>query len=601
MSAGTGDLISRIYGGFRGVDFRGEEINLSRSPDAVNMWKDYRETESIRTRPALKLVADFLPSDATVHSMYIHKLSRGSNAARMYVHYDSNALYVDIDDSGRFGTVHYFSEPVVNFANDGESHFFTFNDKVYLIASGQYFWHSQDVVELQKVEPYVPTTTIGKKPAGGGTLHEDVNMLTPWRINTFLADGKSTEYFVDGALRSIDYVKVNGNVLRKSVDYTYSSDRVIFYEHSIPSVPATDGQDNVEIKFQSSSDGKWGNSANVILTAKRLTIFDNRVFVGGCSQCPNVLFHSSLNDPTYFSDQDYYEEGKDNAPIRGLVAGNNALWVFRHGASDNSNVFYHTPTIDEEYGKVYPSTHSNIGVGCAGRAINFNDDIVFFSDNGMEGVSGDITTEQAIAHRSSLVDRKMLFYWRQIQAFYDDMILMEWEGYLIAFIGTEAYLADSRAAFTNVDHMEYEWYYWKMPHYVTAAQVFGGVAYIMLDDRRIYTLDISYAATKDELKEAREIQSHWVTPKDKFNAPHLLKTTNKRGCVVEATGDITVSAKVDGGAFEPIGTYEKVTDYFVSRIKRKKFKDIQLKFSSDTRFSLETATLESFIGGYIKR
>jgi hypothetical protein len=58
---------------------------------------------------------------------------------------------------------------------------------------------------------------------------------------------------------------------------------------------------------------------------------------------------------------------------------------------------------------------------------------------------------------------------------------------------------------------------------------------------------------------------------------------------------------VDSGEFETIGTYEDVTDCFVSRIKRKKFKDISLKFSSETRFSLETATLESFIGGYIKR
>ena len=44
-----------------------------------------------------------------------------------------------------------------------------------------------------------------------------------------------------------------------------------------------------------------------------------------------------------------------------------------------------------------------------------------------------------------------------------------------------------------------------------------------------------------------------------------------------------------------------VEDYFVSRIKRKKWKDIQLKFYSKTRFSLETVTLEAWIGGYIKR
>lgn len=80
-----------------------------------------------------------------------------------------------------------------------------------------------------------------------------------------------------------------------------------------------------------------------------------------------------------------------------------------------------------------------------------------------------------------------------------------------------------------------------------------------------------------------------------------MKTTNKRGCVIEATGDITVSVKTEKTDFEDIGTYTGISDYFVSRIKRKKFKDIQLKFYSNTRFSLETATLECFIGGYTKR
>jgi hypothetical protein len=97
------------------------------------------------------------------------------------------------------------------------------------------------------------------------------------------------------------------------------------------------------------------------------------------------------------------------------------------------------------------------------------------------------------------------------------------------------------------------------------------------------------------------VESYWVTPKDKFKHPHKLKTTNKRGCVAEATGDISVYVKLEDTDFEYIGTYENVTDYFVSRIKRKKFKDIQMKFHTVTRFSLETVTLECFIGGYIKR
>ncbi len=118
-----------------------------------------------------------------------------------------------------------------------------------------------------------------------------------------------------------------------------------------------------------------------------------------------------------------------------------------------------------------------------------------------------------------------------------------------------------------------------------------GILYIGTAYGKIYTLTDNNA----------NIESYWTTPKDKFKSPHKLKTTNKRGCVVEATGDISVDVKIEDTEFEPIGTYQDIKDYFVSRIKRKKFKDIQLKFHSDTRFSLETATLECFIGGYIKR
>ena len=316
-----------------------------------------------------------------------------------------------------------------------------------------------------------------------------------------------------------------------------------------------------------------------------LQVFDNRVFFSGNEEYPNVVWHCSLNNPAYISDLDFYREGMDSAQIKGLVAGNNALWVFREPSQANTTVFYHTPTLDSEYGKIYPSSHSSITTGCVAKAINFNDDIVFFSERGMEGISGDVTTEQAVAHRSSLVDRKLI-----AEADYENMILEEWNGYLFVFIGDKAYLADSRATFLNENHTEYEWFYWNLGKKVTCARVHGGVLYIGTEDG-VYTL------TDNE----RNVESYWVTPKDKFNAPHMLKTTNKRGCVAEATGDISVYAKKENTDFELIGTYNNVQDYFVSRIKRKKFKDLQLKFHSDTRFSLETVTLECFVGGYIKR
>ena len=556
------DIVSRIYGGFRGVDFRGEEIHLSRSPDALNVWKDYKETESIRTRPGLTSVQAygapvygvfFFREDMLVHSgAQLYRIRNGT----------STLLYSGLREAASAG--------------------FMYKDVWYFKDGKHYLRYDGD--ELSVVEGYVPTTSIGRKPTGGGTTHEDINMLTGLRQNSFLADGGSFDFYLDARNIDTDYVPVVtvDGVMQPSSAYTvdYAAGKVSFVS-AAPDAPLTDGQDNVVIRFKKTIEGYKES----ILGCTLLQVFDNRVFFSGNREHPNVVWHCSLDDPSYCSDLDYYQEGLDTAQINGIVAGNNALWVFRAPSQANTTVFYHTPTIDDEYGKIYPSTHSSVTIGCTGKAINFADDIIFFSDRGMEGISGDVTTEQAVAHRSSLVDRKLT-----AEPGYRDMVLEEWEGYLLVFIGKRVYLADSRTAFQNENHIEYEWFYWELEKAVTSSCVKDGILYLGTEDG-VYTLTDAEAA----------VNSHWVTPKDKFKHPHKLKTTNKRGCVAEATGDVSVYAKLEDTPFEHIGTYHGVTDAFVSRIKRKKFKDIQLKFASSTRFSLETVTLECFIGGYVKR
>ena len=561
------EVVSRIYSNFRGVDFRGEEINLVRSPDSLNVWKDYKETESIRTRPGMTKVVDTSndPTAGIVNGIYFFN-------GEMIIH-SKKWLY---KPGGGVVSLYF---PV----NDARSNGFVYGGKFYFLDGKYYLVYDGESVSDVWESAYVPTTSIGRKPAGGGTRYEDVNMLSDYRKNSFLADGESKDFSLD--TMSIDesfvpVVTVNGSVLAAS-NYTVDYLRGKIKFNTAPAAPLTDGQDNVLIEFKKAVPGYKERILNCTL----LQVFDNRVFVSGNKDYPNTVWHCSLDDPSYFSDTDYYNEGLDAAAVKGLVAGNNALWVFREPSSANTTVFYHTPTIDDEYGKVYPSAHSSVTTGCIGKAINFNDDIVFFSDRGMEGISGDVTTEQVVAHRSSLVDRKLI-----AEADYKNMHLAEWEGYLLVFIGNKVYLADSRTKFTNEDHIEYEWFYWELDKEITCTCVNDGILYLGTEDG-VYTLTDTTGY----------LESYWVTPKDKFKYPHKLKTTNKRGCVAEATGDISVYAKLEDTEFEHIGTYENVTDYFVSRIKRKKFKDIQLKFSSVTRFSLETATLECFIGGYIKR
>ena len=552
------DIVSRIYSNFRGVDFRGEEINLVRSPDSLNVWKDYKETESIRTRPEMELHYEYA---APVYGIFFYR-------DIMLVHSGSKLYKGD--------TVLYTG------LRETVSQAFAYEDKWYFKDGQHYLVYDGETIA--PVVGYVPTTTIARKPMGGGTKYEEVNMLSPRRKNSFLADGGSFDFFLDVTKIDEDFVPIvtlNGEIVDPAeYEVDYADGRIKFISYA-PDAPLTVGQDNIIIEFKK----ELTEYTDGILKCTMLQVFDNRVFFSGNPDYPNVVWHCSLNDPTYCSDLDYYREGMDESPVRGMVAGNNALWVFREPSDAHTTVFYHTPTIDEEYGKIYPSSHSSVTTGCIGAAINFNDDIVFFSERGMEGISGDITTEQVVAHRSSMVDRKMT-----AEAGYKAMLLEEWEGYLLVFVGNKVYLADSRTAFQNENHIEYEWFYWELAKDIISTRVEDGVLYLGTGDG-IYTMTDTEA----------DVESWWTTPKDKFKNPHKLKTTNKRGCVAEATGDIAVYAKLEDTDFELVGEYTDVTDYFVSRIKRKKFKDIQLKFYSKTRFSLETVTLECFIGGYVKR
>ena len=604
MSAG--DLVTRIYSGFRGVDFRGDEINLVRSPDSLNMWKDYKETDSIRTRPKMEqvklyaLISKTDPETETetktveplIGTVYGYHFFLRRNELLEFIHC-GNALYrIMYPYKDGFYLMRMGGDSVQ--INEAPSQSFILNDRLY-IKDGKDFiiWTQEegmilltdDYTEIGENSEYdlrhIPTTSIAREPSGrGGKIHEEVNMLTEKRKNTFLADGISTEYFLDA--QNLDesrvVVKVNGVTIREyTVDYI--AGKITFDEP--PPVPLTDGQDNVEITFRKTVPG----SEEKIKECTILQVFDNRVFYSGNPKYPNMIWYSALDDPLYVSDRDYNKEGFDTSAVKGMVAGNNALWVLKEPSPANTSLFYHTPTTDYEYGKIYPNTHSNISTGCIGKAINFNDDIVFFSERGMEGINADVTKEQVIAHRSTLVDRKLL-----AEPNYKNMILAEWEGYLLVFIDNKVYLADSRAMFTNENHVEYEWFYWELDKKITCASTHDGILYLGTEEG-LYTLTDTTS----------DVESYWVTPLDKFKHPQYMKTTNKRGCVTEAKGDISLYVKTNKTDFELIVEHKDVKDSFISRIKRKKFKDIQLKFYSTTRFSLEASTLECFVGGYLKR
>ena len=574
MAQISGSLIIRNYNGFRGVDFsnRKDEIALNRSPDALNMWKNYKSNNGkcIETRPDIELLEEY--SD-TIFGLFFYAF----NGVTHRIVHSGDKLYQD--------SVVIYSDMARN-----KTQFFVFNNILYIKDGVKYLRYNG--TEIKEVEGYIPTTTISRSASGGGTLYEDVNLLQPLRKNSFCSDGASVDYILDVENIDSDYpvkVWVDGKEV-SNFKVNYTSSKITFNE--APKEPDTPGADNVVIQFKKEIKGYRDRIDKCTL----VELFDNRVFFSGNPDYPNMLWHCSLENPEYCSDLDYYAEGTNDSMIKSIVAGNNALWVMKEPSQNNTTIFYHNPTVDADYGKIYPSVHSSISIGCMTTGINFNDSICFFSDRGLEAITGDVTTEQVLGHRSSLIDNRLLN-----ESKYKDMALIEWEGYLLVIVGNKVYLADSRAMVNINNDSEYEWFYWEFDKNITSTCVKDEVLYLCTEETTKQGIKhVIYTLTN--AKDTREVESYWCTLADEFKYPQYQKTTNKKGCVVDMEGaEVTISTKIDNNEFTKINTYKNIKGYVVARIKKKKWKSIQLKFSSSKPFSLYSSTLEAYVGSYVKR
>lgn len=574
---------TRTYANLAGVDFSNKDVAINRSPYAVNMWKNYDDENGkcVETRPGMKLLGQF---DNDIFGIFFFDLiTSGTKTTQVIIHSGTKL----------FKWSNYPTMPVVKtelFSGlmPNESKAFISNNVLFIMDGLNYLEYNGSAVT--NVIGTIPTTTIGKTPLGTGTTFQRVNVLQPLRKNSFVADG-TKEYQLDtteldpSSVYLMQAIVNDNTILVEPADFTVDrlNGKVTFVNG--PAKPLTEGEDNVIIFL---SKTVLGYDERV----KRCTLlceFDNRVFFSGNENLPNVVFHTELNDPRYVADLNYYTEGTDLTSVKALVPGNDALFVFKEPNQANTTVFYHRPVIDSEYGKVYPSSHSNISTGCSSTGVNFNDDIVFFSNRGLEAITGDLGSEQVLSQRSGLVDSKLTN-----ESEYKNMKIVEYKGYLMCLVGGKVYLADSRQI--NLE-TGYEWYYWELPfeidYMMAKDQLFLGNKY-----GQIFVLD----GQTDNLQ---DINSVWTTPKDDFGTSSYQKTSNKRGGVAEVktlgNNNITIKCKTNKDAEQTMGVYSDAKGYIVYNIKKKKWIDIQISFSSNKPFGLFSCTLEAFKGGYIKR
>lgn len=348
---------------------------------------------------------------------------------------------------------------------------FVFYDKLYVIDGKNYLVFDGEKIADVCENAYVPTTYIGIIPSGenadNGTEYEQRNLLSPYFKHTFVADGVTTEFFLnENKLEGIEDVRVYG----QSVNYTadLANGKVTF--DTAPKKPEESehplGFAGVEITAKKTMlrvTGAEGTALGTLIKECSLaTSFDGRVFFSGHPAHPNHVFYCTRNatgyvDPSYVGALCYFQDGVGNTPITGMIPVANTLMVLKGDTQQDGAVFFHTPrdTGEDLIPRIYPAEQGLSGVGCLGACVNFLDDPVFVSRLGLEGVGQlSVRYERAIEHRSSLIDAKL------VNLDLSRASLTEWNGYLLLLADGKIFMADSRQRYTHeIGTPQYEWYY----------------------------------------------------------------------------------------------------------------------------------------------
>ncbi len=267
---------------FGGADFRSHptKVSLTRSPDLQNLVCD--RNDFLVKRTGWQVQQRY---DAPVYGIF--SAPDGSGA---FIHTGAD-LYFRAENGQQ--TV------LCRDMNGAFSQAFTMNGVLYLLDGARFravrrgeggAW---EAVRVQSIA-YVPTTTVSAPPAGGGASLEAVNLLTGKRINTFVGDGKSTEFHLDA--RELDRMP-----LTAAVDGTEVAIASVDYDAgtvALASAPADgQGRDNVSIAFSKTVPG----AADTINKCRIAGLYggknDTRVFLAGNPDEPHCDWQSGLYDP----------------------------------------------------------------------------------------------------------------------------------------------------------------------------------------------------------------------------------------------------------------------------------------------------------------
>ena len=309
-----------------------------------------------------------------------------------------------------------------------------FNGRLFFIGCGAWYYDfsSTEFSQITADDYYIPTTTIDIDPVGVAdkrATKDMPNLLTNFRINNITGGEEDSIWHLDAAVSLISYreevvlievtIKRDQNTIIGICDEYKENDFAQIWESEeiteigyiatdtpkegmsellleIPTV-LSGVSNNISVKFPAKSQLINPYRGN-IGTTFGINGANDRLFVAGHPDHPNVIFFSEIDDPTYFPDQYTISVGSSNSKIVGLLRlSDTTMAVFKEPSANDVSLYY----IRGRYESIYnddgsiKKTLPVFSISAEGfydapvnahACLNFHGDSMFVSKNGVYGI-----------------------------------------------------------------------------------------------------------------------------------------------------------------------------------------------------------------------
>lgn len=446
--------------GFLGVDFSSSitDIDRRRSPRGYNF---INTNGTIEKRNGYKVLA-YLGQKANINGVW----NVDTISGEFFIIHCGTKLYEMKTDFSSY-------TEILNDLEDEVSQGIIINSKLLILDSKRAIVYDllseKDKVKYLDEIGYIPTTQIARAPNGLlSQAYESANLVQDSRINLFTSNETDTIYQLDQTnITKIDSVEIlndNGEWKTKSItEYkaNISEGQVIFNE-AVGKSPV-DGRDNVRIKFTKKSEENKSqiNKCN-IMHVYGYAGANNRVFMTGNKDYPNIVMYSYLEDITYIPVENVIKIGLETSPITGIAKLNSGKLAILKNVSDTDSTIFYIGYATYNGQEAFPLEGSTKGEGNISQHAHdvlINEPLIL-TQNGVFALNtATLTDERYVYHKSYYIDEKL----KQENNLNKAVGIVNDGKYYLA-VNDHVYVADSRfKSNTNnskYSNYQYEWYYW---------------------------------------------------------------------------------------------------------------------------------------------